>query len=78
MRTSIFAHNSLGKRAVQTDSCLQSEQINTLLISVGGQVRGGWEGGGHLGSEAQKLHVTVRNAFDQCVFPTCLGERQCF
>ena len=44
-------------RTVQADSCWNSEQIDTLFISVGGQ-EGGW-GGGHFGPEAQNLHVTV-------------------
>jgi hypothetical protein len=57
--------NLLGKRTVQADGCLQSEQIDTLFISVGVQ-----EGG--LGGEAfwaggpkftKNLHVTVRNLF---------------
>ena len=46
-------------RAVQADRCLNSEQIDTLFISVGGQ-EGGFGGGGHFGPEAQNLHVTVR------------------
>jgi hypothetical protein len=33
---------------MQTDSCLNPEYIDTLLISVGGQ-EGGLEGGGILG-----------------------------
>jgi len=45
---------SFGTRTVQTDSCLNSEQIDTLLLpfSVGGQ-EGGWGGGDHFGQEAQ-------------------------
>jgi len=35
----------LGMRSVQADSCLNSEQIDTLFISVGGQ-EGGLRGGG--------------------------------
>jgi len=31
-------------RTVQADSCLNSEQIDTLFTSVGGQ-EGGWGGG---------------------------------
>ena len=46
-----------GKRTVQEDSCLHSEQID--IISVGGH-EGGLGGGGHIGPEAQILHVTVR------------------
>ena len=42
-----------GKRTVQADSSLHSEQIDTLFVSVGG----------HFGPEAQTLHVTVRNCF---------------
>jgi hypothetical protein len=49
-----------GMRTVQADSCLNSEQIDTLFISVGGQ-EGGW--GGHFGPEAQNLHVYVMNFF---------------
>ena len=33
-----------GMRTVQADSCLNSEQIDTLIICVGGQ-EGGWGGG---------------------------------
>ena len=49
-----------GKRTVQADSCLNSEQIDTLLISVRGQEMG-FGGKGVFGPEAQNLHVTVRN-----------------
>jgi len=45
-------------RTVQADSCLNSEQIETLFISVGGQ-EGRLGGGGHFKPEAQSLHVTV-------------------
>jgi len=38
-------------RAVQADSCLNSEQIDTLFISVGGQEGFFWGGGGHFGPE---------------------------
>jgi len=38
-------------RTVQADSCRNSEQIDTLFISVGGQ-KGFWEGGGHFRPEA--------------------------
>ena len=50
-------------RTVQADSCLDSEQIDTLFISVGGQegVLGG--GGDHFGPEARNLHVTVMIVF---------------
>jgi hypothetical protein len=51
-----------GMRTVQADSCLNSEQIDTRFISVGGQ-EGGWGGGGHFGPETQTLHVYVRNLF---------------
>jgi len=47
-----------GVRTVQADSCLNSEQIDTLFISVGGQ-GGGLGGGGYFGLEAQNLHVTA-------------------
>jgi hypothetical protein len=46
-------------RAVKGDICSNSEQIDTLFISVGGQ-QGGFGGGRHFGPEAQILHVTVR------------------
>jgi hypothetical protein len=39
-----------GMRTVQADSCLNSDQIDTLFISVGGQ-EGGLGGGGHFGPE---------------------------
>ena len=51
-----------GMRTVQADSCLSSEQIDTLFISVGGQegvLGGGWD----FGLEAQNLHVYVRTFF---------------
>jgi len=47
-------------RTVQADSCVASEQIDTLFISVGGQEGGG---GGHFWPEAQNLHVHVRKLF---------------
>jgi len=47
----VFA--SFGMRTVQADSCLNSEQNDTLLISEGG----------HFGPEAQKMHVGVRTFF---------------
>jgi hypothetical protein len=42
-----------GMRTVQADSCLNSEQIDTLLISVGGQ-EGGLGGGVILGWRPEK------------------------
>jgi hypothetical protein len=51
-----------GTRTVQAVSCLSSEQIDTLFISVGGQ-EGFGEGGGYIGPEAQNLHMYVRNFF---------------
>ena len=39
---------TFGMRTVQADSCLSSEKIDTLFISVGGQ-EGGWGGGVILG-----------------------------
>ena len=45
-----------GMRTVQAGSCLNSEQIDTLFISVGGQEKG-FGGGGPFGPEAQNLHV---------------------
>ena len=42
-----------GMKTVQADSCLNSEQIDALFISVGGQ-EGGLGGGGQFGPEAQK------------------------
>jgi len=45
-------------KTVQADSCLNSEQIDTLFISVVGQ-EGGFEVGGCFGPEAQNLHVYV-------------------
>ena len=55
-----------GMRTMQAHSCLNSEQIDTLFISVGGQeggLKGGWRGGGHFGPEAQKMHMTVMDVF---------------
>ena len=40
---------------MQADSCLHSEQIDTLYISVGGQEGGLGVEGGHFGPEAQDL-----------------------
>jgi hypothetical protein len=50
-----------GIRTVQADSCLISEQIDTLFISVGGKEGG--LGGGYFGPEAQNLRVTVMIIF---------------
>ena len=47
---------------MQTDSCVRSEQIDTLFIS-GVSGRGVWGVGGHFGPEAQNLHVTVKYLF---------------
>ena len=44
---------------VQADSCLNSKQIDTLLISE----EGGLGGGCHFGPEAPKMHMTVRSLF---------------
>jgi len=52
-----------GMRTVQADSCLISEQIDTLLISVGSQEGFFLGGGGHFGPEAPKMHMTVRINF---------------
>ena len=38
-----------GMRTVQADNCLNSGQIDTLFISVGGQEGGLGGGGGHFG-----------------------------
>jgi len=44
-----------GMRTVKADSCLYSEQIDTLFISVGGQGGGfGKQGGGILGRGPKK------------------------
>jgi hypothetical protein len=50
----------VGMRTVQADSCLNSEQIDTLFTSVGGQE--GLGGGRSIGPAAQKMHMTVRNS----------------
>jgi len=47
-----------GMRTVQADSCFNSEQIDTLFISMGGQ-EWGLGGEGYFGPEAQILHMTV-------------------
>jgi len=46
---------------VQTDSCVRSEQIDTLFIS-GVSGRGVWGVGGHFGPEAPNIYVH-RNCF---------------
>jgi len=48
-------------KTVQADSCLNSEQIDTLFTSVGGQEGG--LGGGHFQPEAQNSDMCVRNLF---------------
>jgi hypothetical protein len=48
-----------GMRTVQADSCLNSDRIDTLFISVRGQ-EGALGGGCHFRSDVQNLHVTVR------------------
>ena len=59
--------NLFGMRTVQADSCLNSEQIDTLFFNVRGQEGGVWGGGGgQFGPEAQKMHMTVRIVF--CTF----------
>ena len=50
-----------GMKTVQADSCLNSEQIDTLFTSVGGQEGG--LGGGHFQPEAQNSDMCVRNLF---------------
>ena len=47
---------TFGMRTVQADSCLNSEQIDTLFISVGGQ-EGYFLRGGYFGPEVQNLRV---------------------
>jgi len=42
-------------RTVQTDSCLNSEQIDTLFMSVGGQEGGFGEGGGVILGQRPKI-----------------------
>ena len=49
-------------RTVQADSCLHSEQIDTLLMSVGGQ-EGGLGGGGILGRRPKKCTWVSGNFF---------------
>ena len=44
-----YNSSGIGKRTVQADSCLHSEQIDTLFISEGGQEGGLGEGGVILG-----------------------------
>ena len=47
---------------MQADSCLNSEQVDTLFISLGGQ-EGGGGGGGSFWAGGQNVHVTVMNLF---------------
>ena len=67
----------IGMIIVQADSCLNSEQIDTLFISVGGQEGGLGRGGGYFGPEAQNLHVTVMDFFTKselhvlCLYQGC-------
>jgi len=42
------------QKTVQANSCLNSEQVDTILISVGTQHGGLW-GGGHSGPEVQNF-----------------------
>jgi len=58
-----------GIRTVQAHSCLNSEQIDTLFISVGGQEGVFRGGGGYFRSEAQNLHVTVMIFFFTLLVP---------
>ena len=53
---------SFGMKNVQANRCLDSEQIDTLFISVGGQ-EGGFGGRGHFEPEAPNWHVTVMNCY---------------
>jgi len=57
--------NSFGKRTVQPDGCLHSEQIDTLFISVGGQ-EGGLREGGVVWGRRPKTDVTVSQASHPC------------
>ena len=63
----------LGIRTVQADSCLNSEQIDTLFISVGGQEGGFGGGGGYFWPEVQNLHMTVMFFF---TLLTCLSKKK--
>jgi hypothetical protein len=65
-----FPYNSsgialFGKRTVQADGCLHSEQIDTLFVSVGGQeggVGGGesfWAGGPEFTRDCQGMFLDV-------------------
>jgi len=54
--------NLFGKRTVQADSCLHSEQIDTLFISVGGQ-EGGLEGGGAFWAGGPRLTRECQDIF---------------
>jgi hypothetical protein len=51
--------NLFNTRMVQADSCLNSEQIDTLFISVWGGQRGVWGVGGHFGPAAQNPQMPV-------------------
>jgi len=53
---------SFGMRTVQADSCLHSEQIDTLLISVGGQ-EGGFGGGGGILGRRPKFYTWLSGVF---------------
>ena len=54
----LSATSLFGMRTVHADSCFNSEQIDTLFISVRG---GPWWVGGQFEPEAQNLRVSVRN-----------------
>ena len=61
-QTSICPINSSGikiidMRAVQADSCLNSEQNDTLFISVGGQEGGLGEAGGGILGRRTKIYT---------------------
>jgi hypothetical protein len=47
-------------RTVQADSCFNSEQIDTLFISVGGQ-EGGWGGGSFWAGGPKSAHDCQKN-----------------
>ena len=55
-----------GMRTVQADSCLKSEQIDTLL-SVRGVRKGGLGGGGYSGPKAQNLRDCHEFIFCSCL-----------
>jgi len=72
-QTSFFAVNSsgiaiFGMRTVQADSCLNSEQIDTLFISVGGQ-EGGLGGGGDILGRRPKIYTCMS---ENKIEPSCL------